>query len=363
MKYFLLLLLFAPISAFASSAVYLPNLPGYATGTSLGGGHYGLDVSGTFSLTNPTVGAAVPATANYIAGNKAGNLTGLLIGQQTMANSLACVLPSDQSAIPVSQSGAWSVSVSNFPGTQPVSGTVAATQSGTWTVQPGNTANTTAWLVTGTGGTFPATESGTWNVGLNAGSNIVGKVGIDQTTPGTTNRVASNLDQVAGSAIATGHGTAAGAIRVELPTDGTGVVGLAAGANTIGSINNISGTVSLPTGASTSALQTTGNTSLASIVTNTSKAPINTTGSGSAAAATVSTVITLSAPANAVGFVLMNLDTSTANLRWAVGRTATTTLGQQLQPGRDTGFIPVGANVSLVAESGTQNYDIQWVSQ
>lgn len=30
----------------------------------------------------------------------------------------------------------------------PVSGTVAATQSGTWTVQPGNTANTTAWLVT-----------------------------------------------------------------------------------------------------------------------------------------------------------------------------------------------------------------------
>ena len=28
-------------------------------------------------------------------------------------------------------------------------------QAGTWTVQPGNTANTTAWLVTGTGGTFP----------------------------------------------------------------------------------------------------------------------------------------------------------------------------------------------------------------
>jgi hypothetical protein len=32
--------------------------------------------------------------------------------------------------------------------TQPVSGTVAATQSGTWTVQPGNTANTTPWLAT-----------------------------------------------------------------------------------------------------------------------------------------------------------------------------------------------------------------------
>ena len=33
----------------------------------------------------------------------------------------------------------------------------AVTQSGVWTVQPGNTANTTAWLVTGTGGTFPVT--------------------------------------------------------------------------------------------------------------------------------------------------------------------------------------------------------------
>jgi len=42
-------------------------------------------------------------------------------------------------------------------GTVGISGTVAATQSGTWTVQPGNTANTTAWLVTGAGGTFPVT--------------------------------------------------------------------------------------------------------------------------------------------------------------------------------------------------------------
>lgn len=33
--------------------------------------------------------------------------------------------------------------------TVPVSGTVAATQSGTWTVQPGNTANTTPWLIGG----------------------------------------------------------------------------------------------------------------------------------------------------------------------------------------------------------------------
>jgi len=98
-----------------------------------------------------------------------------------------------------------------------------------------------------------------------------------------------------------------------------------------------------------------------SVTVSSTKAPINSTGSGTAG--TVSTVITLSAPSNAVGFVLMNMDTSTANLRWAVGRTATTTVGQQLQPGRSSDFVSVGADVSLVAESGTQNYDIQWISQ
>lgn len=45
-----------------------------------------------------------------------------------------------------------------------------------------------------------------------------------------------NLAAVAGSAVATGNGTAAGAIRVALPTDGTGVVALAAGAAAIGSV-------------------------------------------------------------------------------------------------------------------------------
>jgi hypothetical protein len=63
--------------------------------------------------------------------------------------------------------------------TQPVSGTVTANQGGTWTVQPGNTANTTAWLVTGTGGTFPATQSGNWTSRIvgNGGAIIDGVIG------------------------------------------------------------------------------------------------------------------------------------------------------------------------------------------
>ncbi len=121
-------------------------------------------------------------------------------------------------------------------------------------------------------------------------------------------------------------------------------------------------------GAATNAAQVTAQSSLTSIDSKLTsplavKAPVNTTGSGSSAGATVSTVTTLTAPANAVGFILMNLDTSTTNMRWAVGRTASTTLGQQLQPGRDSGFVPIGANISIIAESGTVTYDVQWVSQ
>lgn len=82
---------------------------------------------------------------------------------------------------------------------------------------------------------------------------------------------------------------------------------------------------------------------------------------GSNTDATVSTVATLAPPANAVGFILMNLDTSGANIRWRIGAAATAASGQQLQPGRDTGFLPCAANISICAESGTQNYNIQWI--
>lgn len=82
--------------------------------------------------------------AQSVASDASGNA---LIGQKTMAASLPVAIASDQSAVPVS-------------------GTVAATQSGTWNI--------------GSLTTLPA---------LVAGTAIIGKVGIDQTTPGTTNKV------------------------------------------------------------------------------------------------------------------------------------------------------------------------------
>jgi hypothetical protein len=71
------------------------------------------------------------------------------------ADNTQTIVASGANAVPI-QDGGNTITVD---GTVGISGTVAATQSGTWTVQPGNTANTTAWLVTGTGGTFPVTDS------------------------------------------------------------------------------------------------------------------------------------------------------------------------------------------------------------
>ena len=76
-------------------------------------------------------------------------------------------------AVPVTQSGTWTVGLSagtnnigdvdvltlpSLPAGANTIGAIsntsfAATQSGTWTVQPGNTANTTPWLITGSGTT------------------------------------------------------------------------------------------------------------------------------------------------------------------------------------------------------------------
>lgn len=60
-------------------------------------------------------------------------------GQATMANSEPVVIASDQSAVPVSDNGGsltvdGSLSVSNFPAVQPVSGQLEVTKAGLWTL-------------------------------------------------------------------------------------------------------------------------------------------------------------------------------------------------------------------------------------
>ena len=151
--------------------------------------------SGTWNIgTVSSITNALPAGTNAI-GKLVAN-DGVDIGDVTINNASIAV------------TGTF------WQATQPVSGTVAATQSGTWTVQPGNTANTTPWLTklndgtnsvaikaasTAAAATDPAlvvaispnntvpvslasvpthavTQSGTWNVGLSAGSNAIGSI-------------------------------------------------------------------------------------------------------------------------------------------------------------------------------------------
>lgn len=93
------------------------------------------------------------------------------------------------------------------------------------------------------------------------------------------------------------------------------------------------------------------------------KSPVNTNGSQSDVTLTGTTASTATAPANAVGFILQAVDTNANNIRWRVGGTASTSSGMQLQPGRDSGFVPVAADVSVCAEasSGTNAFQIQWI--
>jgi hypothetical protein len=122
-----------PISGSVSVSNFPATQPVSGTVAATQSGTWNINnVSGTVSLptgasTETTLAAAsakLPAT----------------LGQKVMTASLAVVVASDQSAVPVS-------------------GSVSATQSGTWTVQPGNTANTTAWKVDGSAVTQPISAS------------------------------------------------------------------------------------------------------------------------------------------------------------------------------------------------------------
>lgn len=107
------------------------------------------------------------------------------------------------------------------------------------------------WLALLSGGVLAQNAAKVTIVGAGGGAATVtgGKLDVNASvTPSGTQDV--NLTKVAGASVATGHGTASGAIRVELPTDGTGVVGLTAGTNYVGTssprIATISTTVTRP---------------------------------------------------------------------------------------------------------------------
>jgi hypothetical protein len=160
-------------------------------------------------------------------------------GQATMANSAPVVIASNQSGVPVTDNGT-TLSIDDGAGSITVDGTVAATQSGTW-----NITNISGTVSLPTGAATSANQT-TQITALQLLDNVVNTAGSSAVT---------SLYQVGGT-----DGTLA---RI-LSTNASGHLNIADGGNSITvdgtvaatqsgawNITNITGTVSLPTGAAT----------------------------------------------------------------------------------------------------------------
>lgn len=177
-------------------------------------------------------------------------------GQATMAASAPVVIASNQSTLTISGS------VTLSAGTSIV---------GKFGVDQTTNGTTNAVFVNN----FPGTQAISGSVALNAGSNLIGKVGIDQTTNGTTNAVFVNnfpaTQAISGSVALNAGSNVIGKVGIDQTTPGTTNLvqvggSLPAGTNNIGTVA-ITGTQSAATtGSWTSA--TTLNTALTLTTTN-----------------------------------------------------------------------------------------------
>lgn len=159
-----------------------------------------------------------------------------------------------------------------------------------------------------------------------------------------------NLKQINGNTTSTGNGTAGtGVQRVTIASDNT-----AFSVNAIQSgtwnITNISGTVSLPTGASTSALQTTGNTSLATIATNTGATPPlpGTLVAFITTITTAGTRVQLGSNSLSQGVVIEAPSTNTGSIYVGGSAVSSSSYGAELQPGQSVGLAVNNTNLAWV---------------
>lgn len=177
------------ITSFGGGAVTQGTSPWVVSVPTWGGG-----TLGAMANYGTSPGAVLVPGVNAFVTNTNAN------GQAAMAASSPVVIASNQSAVPVSLTSTT------------ITGTVAATQSGTWTVQPGNTANTTAWL-TNTNSPYP-----------------VGAIPYTATATGTTAATTATLAGAASvttyicgfsiranaTAVATGNATVTGVITATM---------------------------------------------------------------------------------------------------------------------------------------------------
>lgn len=72
--------------------------------------------------------------------------------------------------------------------------------------------------------------------------------------------------------------------------------------------------------------------------------------------------VSFAPPTNTVGFILESVSSNTDNIRWAIGAVASASVGSLYEPGRDTGFIPCSATLSVISPAGSlQEVVVQWI--
>lgn len=239
-----------PVTLLASGAVIGHVILDSGTLTSITNA---VSVTGTFwQATQPVSlasvplpsGAATEATLSTLNGKVTAVNTGAVVvsssalpsGAATSAKQPALGTAGTASTDVITVQGIASMTALKVDGsavTQPVSGTVAATQSGSWSLAANQSTN-----VAQVGGTATDTNSGTKSAGT-----IRVVLATDQ--PQLTNKLlvtpdansAVNVAQINGVTTTMGNGVSGtGVQRVTLASDSTGQVTLAAGAATIGAL-------------------------------------------------------------------------------------------------------------------------------
>lgn len=265
------------------------------------------------------------------------------------ASSTRVALPANNGSIIVYNTGANAASVTLGDGTAVATGANDVIPAGSWTSFSVNTfvdlagieatgaAGTTTLVISGGSGLPTGTGGGSSGSGSNAS---VGSTGTAVPSSATYMGmlVAGNLTGIPGTASGIGVQQAtASNLNATVVGTGTFSTQLTGATN---NINNIAGTVSLPTGASTSALQTTGNTALTTINT-TLGAPMQ--NSGGSVTANAGTNLNTSLLALESGGNLASIKADTDNLNLTQG-SATSGQKGNLNLGAVTSAAPTYSN-------------------
>lgn len=199
-----------------SSAVLLPNYSGFGTltvvGSGITGSPSGCQVTLAYQQSLGGTSSSVFATqaftpANSYQGFQISPSSAVYNTGDSMVAVFSCsVYPSAgtitvafDGTTPVNVIGTVPVSISSLPSLVAGAATIGAVnQAGTWTVQPGNTANTTPWLVTGTGGTFPVTGT-FWQATQPVSGTVTANAGTNLNTSALALETGGNLATLAGA--------------------------------------------------------------------------------------------------------------------------------------------------------------------